>query len=145
MAMSTFSGGRKRNPLPANAALLANQGRYQVRLVQVSPAVGTPGYPVSAVNPLTGILSRSGTFRLVGTLSDGAKVTASADLQESGQMAIFELLDAKLGSLATTLVWSDMAPEFTSSDGVWFRPVTNQGAFPFGWPDGLILSFEGEP
>jgi hypothetical protein len=60
-------------------------------------------------------------------------------------MALFGLLDAKLGSLAATLIWSDMTPGFIGSDGVWFRPVTNQGLFPFGWPEGLIFTLEGEP
>ena len=60
-------------------------------------------------------------------------------------MALFDLLDAKAGSLSTTLNWSETTPGFSSIDGVWFKPVTNQGEFPFGWPDGLVFSLEGEP
>jgi uncharacterized repeat protein (TIGR01451 family) len=144
-AMSAFGGGLRRAALPTNSPLLINRGMYKVKMTQVSPAAGTSGYPSVAEKLLTGTLARSGTFTLVGTLSDGTKVTASADLLESGRMALFDLLDAKTGSLATTLVWSETTPGFTSTGGLWFKPVTNQGSFPFGWPDGLIFSLEGEP
>jgi uncharacterized repeat protein (TIGR01451 family) len=144
-AMSAFGGGLRRAALPTNSPLLTNRGMYEVKMTQVSPASGTPGYPVTAEKRLTGTLARSGNFTLVGTLSEGTKVTASADLLESGQMALFDLLDAKSGSLITTLSWSETTPGFSSSGGVWFKPVTNQGVFSFGWPDGLIFSIEGEP
>jgi hypothetical protein len=92
-----------------------------------------------------GTLSKAGVLTLVGTLTDGSKVTASADLLESGRMALHELLDAKAGSLAAALVWSESTPGFMSTSALWFKPVTNAGAFPFGWPEGVVFSLEGEP
>jgi uncharacterized repeat protein (TIGR01451 family) len=144
-AMSAFSGGRKRATLPTSSPLLSNGGRYQTTLTQVTPEAGTSGYPSTSTSLLVGTLSKAGVLNLVGTLTDGSKVTASADLQESGQMALHELLDAKAGSLATMLGWSESTPGFISTGGLWFKPVTNAGVFPFGWPDGVVFSLEGEP
>jgi len=142
--LSVFSGAQKRAALPTNSPLLGGSGKYQITLAQVNPTAGTAGYPNVAECQLKGTLSRSGVLTVVGTLTDGSKVTASSDLLESGQMPLYEQLDAKAGSLAAWLVWDESPASFTATDGLWFKPVTNQGLFPFGWPDGLVFSIEGE-
>jgi hypothetical protein len=141
--ISTFSGGRKRDPLAAASPLLANLGSYEVKMTQVNPAPGTPNFPTAAESSFTGTLNRSGSFALLGTLSDGTKVTARADLLESGEMVLYNLLPANSGSLNATLNWSENTPGFSAEDGVWFRPVSTEGTFPFGWPDGLIFTLDG--
>ncbi|MES2595030.1 MAG: Calx-beta domain-containing protein [Verrucomicrobiota bacterium] len=143
--LCAFRGARKRAPLTSTSLLLRNGGKYQVTFTQVNPVAGAPGYPGSAESVLKGTLSKSGVLTLVGTLTDGSKVTASSDLLESNEMVLHELLDAKAGSLAAALDWSEVTPGFTATGGLWFKPVTNQGLFPFGWPEGLTFSIEGEP
>ncbi len=144
-AMSVFGGARKRAALAVDSPLLGSGGKYRTTLAQVNPVAGSPGYPSASTSLLMGTLSKAGVLTLVGTLTDGSKVTASADLLESGRMALHELLDAKAGSLAATLVWSESTPGFMSTGALWFKPVTNAGAFPFGWPEGVVFSLEGEP
>jgi hypothetical protein len=143
--LCAFSGARKRAPLLSTSSLLGNGGKYQVTLTQVNPVAGTSGYPANAESALKGTLSKSGVLTLAGTLADGSKVTASSDLLESSEMVLHNLLAAKAGSLAATLSWSESSPGFSATGGRWFKPVTNQGLFPFGWPEGLTFSIEGEP
>ncbi|GEP41036.1 hypothetical protein BGE01nite_03270 [Brevifollis gellanilyticus] len=143
--LCAFNGARKRALLASNSPLLGNGGKYQVTLTQVNPVAGTLGYPGNAASMLKGTLAKSGVLTLAGILTDGSKVTATCDLLESNQMPFYELLDGKAGSLATVLNWSEATPGFTVTGGLWFKPVTNQGLSPFGWPEGLVFSIEGEP
>jgi uncharacterized repeat protein (TIGR01451 family) len=139
---SVFSGARKRDPLAASSALLA-PGAYLTRMIQLTPAAGTPGYPATAEKILGAVLARSGTLTLTGTLSDGSRLTASAELLEPGSMPLFDLLEGGAGVLSATLNWNEATPGFLATDGQWFKPVLNQGAFPFGWPEGLTFRLEG--
>jgi hypothetical protein len=54
-----------------------------------------------------------------------------------------DLLECGAGVLGATLNWNEATPGFVATDGQWFKPVLNQGAFPFGWPEGLTFRLEG--
>ena len=96
----------------------------------------------------TGVITvaRGGTLTLVGTLSDGTKVTVTAPLSTSLTAPLYAPLYAKPGgSLNALVVLDDSAPssDLKSEDLIWFRPVTHTGAYPLGWEQGLVLELTG--
>ena len=146
-SFSTLVASPSNGALPATSPYLINRGRYAVSIPARSQTNGLTSADFPQVAS-TGVITvaRGGTLTLVGTLSDGTKVTVTAPLSTSLTAPLYAPLYAKPGgSLNALVVLDDSAPssDLKSEDLIWFRPVTHTGAYPLGWEQGLVLELTG--
>ena len=91
-------------------------------------------------------VSSRGEVRLVGVLADGARITASSDLDKDSKCPLFLSLEGGAGSLNGWLKVDATRPDTDlAGEGLrWFKPVNVQARrYPFGWPEGLDLKLIG--
>jgi hypothetical protein len=91
-------------------------------------------------------VSRRGEVRLVGVLADGARITASTDLDKDSKCPLFLSLEGGAGSLNGWMKVDGTRPDtdLASEDLRWLKPVNTQAKrYPFGWPEGLELKLIG--
>ena len=132
----------KKNPVPDGL-----RGRYTtVFAAETAAAQGLPGggFPqgdgIGFLN-----LSKSGKTKLVGTLADGSKFSASGTLSKENIFAFHALTDKKRGSITGPLTFRDV-PSISDLDGsdlVWFKPAGGKRTYPGGWPGGITVDLAG--
>ena len=90
--------------------------------------------------------SRAGSVSLAGTLADGSKITASSALSADLRLPLFVSLERGAGSLNGWLTVDHELPDTDVAGQMlhWFKPARSAATHhPFGWPEGLTLSFSG--
>lgn len=132
----------KKNAVPEEL-----RGRYTAVFAAETPAA--QGLPAGQFPQGDGIgfvnVSKSGKTRLVGTLADGSKVSASSSLSKTNVFAFHGLTDKKQGSITGALTFRDV-PNTSDLDGadlVWFKPAGSKRVYASGWPGGITVDLIG--
>src|SRR6185295_10516815 len=92
-------------------------------------------------------VSSAGTARVVGTLADGTKFTASNALSKDNVLPFYALTDQKKGSVSGLITFRD-TPGVSDADGAalnWFKPANpHSHTYPGGWAfGGVKVDFSG--
>jgi hypothetical protein len=89
-------------------------------------------------------IASNGVVKLRGRFADGSKFSYSSGLNAEKEFPIYVPLYRKAGAVGGTVGFSESEPLRLESDGlIWFRPAPGTPLYPQGWPNGILLGFDG--
>jgi uncharacterized repeat protein (TIGR01451 family) len=136
LAMSTLTAARFGGPL-------TTASRYTVTIPARAQSNGLTAADFPQTTS-TGIITvvKAGSLTLVGTLSDGTKLTATARISSALTAPLYAPLYTRPGGSFNALITVN-STTISSTDLIWFRPITHSSPYPLGWEQGLILELTG--
>lgn len=90
-------------------------------------------------------VSKAGVAKVVGTLADGTKVSASAPVSLAGKVPFYVALYKKAGSISGVYKFEDLAQTDVDGESLyWFRPADAKSkVYPAGWASGVTTDLIG--